>query len=299
MSLLNSYTRVSRRHPCPVCAHTDWCLIDSRDPSAPISAICPRVESPRRVGTAGFLHLLKQDGSPVRGCCRTITVCTSRDFSRLATTLHDQAAGVATATLSQMLGVSVASLRRLGVGYVLAKQLDTFHMSCRSGCWTFPMTTADGRIVGIRLRTASGRKFALTGSKNALFVPVGMPATPEYLFITEGESDTAALLDVGVCAVGRPGCQQGAAELRQLVLRLKPVHVVVASDNDEAGHVGAIALARSLRTVTPSVRIIRPPVAFKDMRSWRRSGMVRSDLLAVVKTSVTLRIGMSASEVAR
>ena len=290
MSLLNSYTRVSRRHPCPVCAHTDWCLIDIRDPTAPISAICPRVESPRRVGTAGFLHLLKQDVSPVRGCCTTITVRTSRDFSRLATTLHDQAAGDATATLSQMLGVSMTSLRRLGVGYVHGKQLATFNLPHRSECWTFPMTTADGRVVGLRLRTANGRKFALTGSRNALFMPTDIPLRTERLLIAEGESDTAALLDLNFSVVGRPGARGCESMLALLVRRLCPLEVVVMSDNDAVGGSGADSLATCLRLACPRVRVISPPEGIKDAREWITKGATQADVLARIVAAPLIEV---------
>lgn len=48
--------RVSRSLPCPVCSHLHtrqgWCVVDAGRGLA----ICPRVESPKRIGEAGWLH---------------------------------------------------------------------------------------------------------------------------------------------------------------------------------------------------------------------------------------------------
>ena len=62
--------------------------------------------------------------------------------------------------LAGLLGVSTASLARLGIGW------------CGSSrTWSFPMTDAAGRVRGIRLRTDEGRKFAVRGGHDGLFIP--------------------------------------------------------------------------------------------------------------------------------
>ena len=85
------WKRVSRETPCPVCGKADWCLV-AADGTA---AICPRTESPRRCGDAGFLHRLADTPRRreprrviIRSCptppdgwrCRSIT--THLDLSR-------------------------------------------------------------------------------------------------------------------------------------------------------------------------------------------------------------------------
>ena len=63
MSNSNLWLRVSRSRRCPVCDHADWCLV-SRDGTA---AICPRVESSKRIGDSGYLHRLKDDHGDLYG----------------------------------------------------------------------------------------------------------------------------------------------------------------------------------------------------------------------------------------
>ena len=49
---------MNRELPCPVCGKFDWCLV-AADKTA---AICPRTESPKRCGDAGYLHRLTFSG---------------------------------------------------------------------------------------------------------------------------------------------------------------------------------------------------------------------------------------------
>jgi hypothetical protein len=60
-----------------------------------------------------------------------------------------------------------------------------------------------GEVVGIRLRNERG-KFAVRGSRQGVFV-AGVPAQ-KTLFVCEGPTDTAAAVDLGLFAVGRPNC---------------------------------------------------------------------------------------------
>lgn len=55
-----TWRRVNREHPCPVCGRFDWCLIAADE----TAAICPRTESPKRAGDAGFLHRLTDAPRP-------------------------------------------------------------------------------------------------------------------------------------------------------------------------------------------------------------------------------------------
>jgi len=91
--------------------------------------------------------------------------------------------------LSKELGVSVQSLRRLGVG-------------SNGAGYTFPMSDAEGKVIGLRTRYPSGGKAAEKGSRNGLFIPADLP-DDGLLLICEGPSDTAAALDLGFAAIGR------------------------------------------------------------------------------------------------
>ena len=87
----SAWQRVSRRRPCPVCNKRDWCLFAGR-PENPTAAICARVESPKRCGEAGWLHVLHDDGPTWAPWRRTIRVAVRMmqpdrgplDLSRLA-----------------------------------------------------------------------------------------------------------------------------------------------------------------------------------------------------------------------
>ena len=61
-----SWRRVSKRELCPICGHPDCCL-PAHDGSA---AICPRAESDRRNGEAGWLHWLNARGPDGRRLAR-------------------------------------------------------------------------------------------------------------------------------------------------------------------------------------------------------------------------------------
>jgi len=87
-----SWQRVSRRRPCPVCDKPDWCLFAGPDDD-PVAVICARIESAKRCGDAGCLHVLRDDGPawpPWRRTLRRAVRMMARpkpsaiDFGRLA-----------------------------------------------------------------------------------------------------------------------------------------------------------------------------------------------------------------------
>ncbi|MDZ7619604.1 MAG: hypothetical protein U1E05_21605, partial [Patescibacteria group bacterium] len=175
------------------------------------------------------------------------------------------------------LGVSSESLRRLGVGYSPDRR-----------AWLFPMQTAAGDICGARLRLPSGRKLSIAGGKEGLFIPEGIG--PDTLLLPEGPTDTAALLDLGFSAVGRPSCRGGVGLLVDFCKRLHPGQVVVVSDADKPGRDGAQALAQRLRAYVPSVRVIEPPAGVKDARAWKQAGAARAEVQAAIDAAPALRL---------
>src|SRR5438046_2785774 len=137
------WNRVTRERPCPICAKPDWCLI------APdgLAAICARTESPKRCGDAGWLHrLLDDDLQRPRRYVRSMSFTTystagSIDFAKLT---NDFQAAVNAHDLDDFargLGLSVASLRALGIGWSTAHR-----------AWSFPMQGTCSNTLGIRLR---------------------------------------------------------------------------------------------------------------------------------------------------
>ena len=172
--------------------------------------------------------------------------------------------------LAERLGLSVTSLNRLGIGWAFD-----------SGAWAFPMTDATGGLLGIRLRLDSGRKFAVTGGREGLFIPADLPQGGELL-IAEGPTDCAALLDLGFAAVGRFCCTGGGRLVVELVESRRPMSVVIVADADEPGQRGADTLASVLVLYVPRLRIIKPPDGIKDARAWKQAGVTAADLRAAI-----------------
>jgi hypothetical protein len=171
-------------------------------------------------------------------------------------------------TFGAGLGLSTRSLQALGIGW--------------SGwAWTFPMRDAGGAILGIRLRKEDGCKLAVRGGHDGLFLPAGWDAGPEggRLFVTEGPTDTAALLDLGVGAVvGRPSCTGGGRLVTEVAGQRRPREVVLVADNDLPGRQGAERLAGVLIAAGQIVRVIRPPAGVKDARAWLVAGGTRAEV---------------------
>ena len=296
--------RVNRRNTCPVCGKPDWCLLFA-DRSA---AICARVAegSVRRCGEAGWLHRLRHDWHPVRAARKLSVPLTplnpsETDFNKLAKQYQNASATRRSdlGSLASALGVSQASLNDLGIGWATAAELRATGTKCRNaGCWTFPMAQprfdkTDGKyaheVVGIRLRTSDGFKYALTGSRQGLFVPSGF-VTEGLLLICEGPTDTAAALDLGFLAAGRPSCCGGSGMLATVCRNLE---VVIIADDDEPGLRGAYELARTLVLYCRTLRVVCPPEGVNDLREWNKNGLTHNQLLEVVRSSDTVTIGKS------
>ncbi len=245
--------RVRKDNPCPVCGRPDWCLI-AEDGS---SAICQRVESPIRKGGAGYLHRLSDNPVPVKYKPRPKKQEPAPDFFKLTTECRQRMDSNMLQMFSEYSGLSVESLKRVQVG---------FHR-CYGQHWhTFPMRDGLGKLVGIRLRNRHSKK-SVKGSKNALFWPVGVKAESDnLLFIPEGPTDTAALLDLGFDTIGRASCGTGLDYLKTAIEKYDR-KVVIVADKDEAkklsngsrffpGYDGAKRLAEGLKKFVRHVRVI-------------------------------------------
>ena len=260
--------RVNKECRCPVCGKPDWCLI-AEDESA---AICARIEqgSFKRAGEAGYLHLLRTDAKSRKPVGRrnnnrrsalqqrskqAVINRRPTDFAKMAEVFASRCSDWQMWFLSNILGVTPHSLRRLGVG-------------CSGGGFTFPMSDEHGHIIGIRRRFDNGNKNSVTGSKNGLFIPAGIENAPK-LVICEGPTDCAAALDLGYDAIGRPSCNSKVAMTVRYVQK-RPV--IIVADRDTAGIRGAQKLTDALLQSGSDVRIVLPPPAYKDLRQWKESG---------------------------
>lgn len=241
--------------------------------------------------------------------------------------------------LAADLGVTAASLSRLSVGWLDRDRLGgpdgdlpgSLMTPCYGpACWAFPRVTACGRFGAIRLRTSNGKKFDLRGSEPGadVFAPSGVAGGDGTLFVIEGPTDTAAVLDMGQDCVGRPSNNAGDASVANWIALQRPQtrEVVVVLDRDQAdddtawrmlGRVladglepddarqlfadagltaaecgtlaGALKLTGRLRRQGRTVTLAMPPLGHKDARAWRRDmGADNDDLWGVVDTGYRL-----------
>jgi hypothetical protein len=271
--------RVSKGHPCPVCGKLDWCLV-AKDGNA---AICARIESTKRIGDAGYLHILK-DIKSARP--KPITIKTDTNVPAEMSVLAEQYQQAMTAKrysdISTALSVSEASLRRLCAGW-------------DGSAYSFPMFDANGQIIGIRRRFPNGRKTCVMKSRNGLFLPDGLTGISPLL-IVEGNSDAAAGLDIGFDCIGRPNCSGGVELVVRYVCKQQYHSIVVIPDNDSKldgsnpGAVGGHRLAAALRLYCSDVRIVLPPANYNDLRAWKTAGLNRVVLLEIIRKTSPVKL---------
>jgi len=279
---------VTRQNPCPVCESIKWCLI-APDGSA---VICPKVSagSVKKCGEAGHLHILKANGehnrqrSQHRSYRKTLGSGITSGHVKQFTILAEQYSKALTDDMcrayAEQLGVSPEeALRRLHVGWM------------DHGRYSWPMYDTTWQIIGIRVRTSSG-KYCVPGSRTGLFLPQDL-SNRGVLLICEGNTDAAAGLSLGFETIGRPSCSAGADMLETIC---HGRDIVIVSDRDEKpdgscpGLDGATRLAEKLVFSCPSVKTILPPQGYKDLRGWLRAGLNRDALLAEIEQAEPLTL---------
>jgi hypothetical protein len=163
----------------------------------------------------------------------------------------------ALAEFAASLGVSTPSLVAVGAAWAPPHS-----------AWAFPMCDGYGNVVGIRLRNDRG-KFAVRGSRQGIFL-ANVPAQ-KTVFVCEGPTDTAAAVELGLFAAGRPNCCCGGAEIKVFAHRHDVHRAVVISDNDKPGLDGARKVGGELDL---PFAIYVPPA--KDLREFLRLGGTRA-----------------------
>lgn len=264
---------------CPVCDHKGWCGVfeDGK------SAICMRVISDKPTKNGGWYHDLDKPLPPRRE--KETPKRSAPELTIMAKQFESAVNPERLESFADKMGLSVASLRRLGIGYCHDSQ-----------AWTFPMRAATGPVVGIRLRANDGAKFSIRGGHEGLFIPdLSGEGT---LCLPEGPTSTAALLDMGFDAVGRPSCTGAFAIIRDF-LHGNRRDVAIFGDHDSAkplpnkgvfypGQDGANRLATELCGVARSVRVIVPP-RVKDARDWKKSGATKAVVEAIIRAQRPIR----------
>ena len=215
---------------CPVCGKPDGCLL-AEDASA---AICLRISagSKKKVGTsgAGWLHILSDKPLTDRKfrVNKPVEVPPKIGFmTKYAMIYHRNFADLKNSSREPV--PEVVKISKLGVSL---EALDLLLMGYDNTNYTFPMKNGKERIIGIRLRSDRG-KFSVRGSQNGLFWPVGIKAdSKELLFICEGPTDCAALLDLGFSVIGRASCNTGLKYIKEAFEHFDR-QVIIMADKDE------------------------------------------------------------------
>ena len=248
-------TKVSRQNPCPICSHLhtnqSWCLIDSNAKLA----ICPRVESPQKIGEAGYLHSFssKPLPAPYGKNFQVEPKKPNPEMSELQLKFRSKITPAKLEEIAKKWGVSIATIDKMSCGW-------------DGSAWTFPMRSADGKIIGYRRRLPCGKKLCVLGSSLGIIVPaIAQKNLQDTLYITEGESDLSAAIELNMNAIARPGCQSCETIIKYFA---RGKNIVIIADNDTVGIEGAKKLQASLMRNTKSCIIITPPPTHKDLRSW-------------------------------
>jgi len=265
--------RVSRRSRCPICDAPDWCSVSS-DGNV---VFCMRTISEKPVETKhglGYIHKLTGEMQEVaKRVCRRPAIAKRRqsicgDLSKRAQESIILANFV---DLARTLGVSCDSLRRLHVGWY-----EEWHNDKHYSGWSFPMRSTRGETVGMRIRNGRA-KFSAPGFTEGLFIPDGIPHRGGRLYIVEGPTDCAAMLDLGGHCIGRPNCSGGVDDLLSWG-RKREVIIIADRDKDKIrpdgskwnpGWDGAIDLAEKMVHSAKTLYVMKP-IGAKDVREWSK-----------------------------
>ncbi len=125
---------------------------------------------------------------------------------------------------AQALGVHESSLVRLGVGLGYDYRGNAFT--------SWPSRDVRWRPVGIVRRYSDGSKKTMAGGATGLFMARDWWTNRGPILLPEGGSDTAALLTMGLCAIGRPSNVGGVNRLIGLLKDQQNRPVIVLGEND-------------------------------------------------------------------
>lgn len=275
------WSRVKRGKLCPICQKPDWCLI-ADDGS---KAICMRtpggereIDMPHGVGYlhhvgevvqgAGTLNVLP--GGAKMQFVSEIKRQSFYDWLNIFDDIRGDTTDEDFERLAGLLGITSDALDQADFAY------------CRSReAWAIPMRDHLGEICGLRYRSEDGRKWAHRGSQSGLFWPhsIGNQDRGTW-YIAEGPTDVAALLQLGLPAIGKPSATGGLQDLRQLIYEGRLRDVVIVADSDIPGKQGAEKTAAAIMSACRTVKIVTA-MPFKDIREGVASGRITKEVLDI------------------
>jgi hypothetical protein len=140
--------------------------------------------------------------------------------------------------------------------------------------YLFPERDATGKVIGVDRRYEDGNKSCIPGSRRGLTYADGWDKVPGDIYIPEGAGDVAAIMTLGLSAIGRPNCCIGAEMLAEMLATHAQSgrRLIIVSDNDQAGRNGARSVAQKLANAVGIVVYTAPtPDGVKDARDWLRA----------------------------
>lgn len=277
------WVRLKARECCKICNHAGWCSVSADG----LAVMCARTPSGKRCGEAGWLHLLS---APHRLPPRQRPLARPQDaprpdFGAMMLQWRQSTPEIMLDDCATALGVPAWTLGELGAAWAEPYK-----------AWAYPMCDANRMIIGIRLRARDGRKWAVKGSRNGLFIPKCVPGEAAVLIICEGPTTCAALLGLNYAVIGRASCST-CVDLCAALCGGWPVIIMADEDSPKArpdgttfrpGQDGAEALARALVRVARSVKIVYP-LNGKDFRDFIRAGGSRAVIDAQIHNALYYR----------
>lgn len=196
------------------------------------------------------------------------------DLACLAREFHERA-GLGLFDLARIAGIREEALRFLEVGYQPQK-------GGAAEYWTFPERDGRGRIVQVVKRFRHGREELTAGGAR------GLTYWPEWwvegigpVFLPQSHFDVAALVTLGMSAIGRPspdGCIDHIIELLRQIPVARPIVVIEVDDrywdtfagkwvypSQTGSRLAAYALAKALGR---KILVAQPPMQARNCLHW-------------------------------
>lgn len=258
---MSLFKRTNTNNPCLICQRPDWCAFGDR------AMKCMRVESAHPAHDGGWYHFYS-DAKP--DCIPPSTPQRAQptlDAVKVWDAMRSIESHIQRQWWAQELGVSIESLDCLNMVH-----------SYQYNAAVFPMYSGE-LMCGLRVRNKSGFKWAISGSRQGVFVSTLKIDRTQPVYLPEGPTSTAALLTMGLQTIGRPTCNSGNDILRDILTNLGVRKVVIVADNDDMKRLGprdgrpGIEGAQKLqREIGIKSCIYIPPSPCKDVRDMLKKG---------------------------
>jgi len=249
---------------CPICGKPDWCRVSKNGEYV----LCSRIPV---YSQKGSLH--KVDKSiETKGISDKANYYPPINWYALSKSYSRNCPLWRVAQYGALKRITFKSLIRLNMGF-------------DGETYTFPIFNENYVITGVQRQFPDGIKSMVRGSKLGIFIPTSFDTEVGKLVITEGMSDTAVALDLGLNAIGRLNCSSGQEIIKNIVNKHKfDAYVVIDNDTNQAGYDGGMKLAKELSFLTKTVKIIIPPLKYNDLRGWViKGGLSRKEFDEICK----------------